>query len=151
MNGVQNEPEARAPDGDLLAELGVELPEAVPRAREVGLGHKPPRLAPVRHTEWSNAQSFTFEGYLARVRRTRCECCDATSEVFEGVFTEEVKPNGTRRLQGLSKGAQWPQGVEHRLEVVDGGTTALCALCVRDIGFSRETAAPTSYSLVVPG
>lgn len=122
---------------DLMALLGVVLPPPIlPKA--VGCGEKAPRAKQVRHTEWSNAHSFEFGGYLAKVIRTQCEMCERASETLVGVFTEEIhQPSGTRRLTLMGKGAQWPVGVEHRLEITDA-TTLVCAECVRDLGFSRE-------------
>jgi hypothetical protein len=132
---------------DLLDLLGVVLPAPKTKA-PVECGQKPPRAAPVRHTEWNNNTSFQFGGYLARVTQHCCSTCDAVTETLEGVFIEELHTSGTRRLTILAKGAQWPAGVEHRLEVTQA-SVEVCAQCVRGLGFSREQAAPGKYALVL--
>jgi hypothetical protein len=136
-------------EDDLLAALGVTLPTK-PARGEVGCGAKPPKAAPIRHTTWSNAQNFTFGGYLARVRRIRCETCEGVTDVCEGIFIEEIHlPSGTRRLQQMGRGMQWPAQGEHRCEVHEEGTT-VCGHCVRDLGFSRMVDGKGEpYSLVI--
>jgi hypothetical protein len=132
---------------DLLEMLGVKLPE--PTKKEVSCGQKPPKMAPQRHTEWNNATSFKFGGYVAVVTQTTCEMCGKVNEHLDGIFTEEIhQPSGTRRLQALAKGAQWPANEEHRLEVAYK-FTPVCAHCIKDLGFSREVDKPKTYTLVV--
>ncbi len=134
-------------DDDLLDMLGVVLPGPKPKA-EVGCGQRPPRAAPVRHTEWNNNTSFTFGGYLARVVQACCTTCGEVGETLEGVFIEELHASGTRRLTKLTKGAQWPTRGEHRCEVTQVQVD-LCPKCVRGLGFGRECAAPGSYALAI--
>jgi hypothetical protein len=126
-----------APEPDLMELLGVTLPKGTKRA-PVEAGQKPPRAKAVRFTDWNNFQTFTFGGYLARVTRAHCQCCDNLFDTFEGIFIEEVHVSGTRRLQQLARGAQWPQGdLEHRKEVAEV-EVEYCGDCIGDLGFGRE-------------
>ncbi len=123
-------------DDDLLESLGVRLPEPK-QAKAVVLGHKPPKLKPERHTNWSNAATFTFGGYLARIKWLECQCCGEGTKICEGIFIEEIHlPSGTRRLQQMAKGSQWPQGGGHRQEVWTE-KVEVCGKCVADLGFDR--------------
>lgn len=120
---------------DLLEALGVEIPWPEPK-RPRARGE-----APKRHTDWNNATSFKFGGYLASVVQTTCEHCGSMRETFEGVFSEEVKvATGARRLQALDR-AQWPAGGGHRCEVKQA-FTKWCPDCIRGLGFDREVEAP---------
>lgn len=125
-------------EDDLLAALGVVLPTgAGPKRAPVEAGHKPPKKAPVRFTDWSNAATFTFGGYVARTRRLRCGACEGVTDLVEGIFIEEIHlPSGTRRLQQMVKGAQWPTGGGHRQEIWEEGVE-VCAGCVAALGFDR--------------
>lgn len=125
----------------LLEELGVEIPwpTAQKKAREVGCGEAAPKQ--VRHTEWSNAQSFVFAGYVARVVQTTCNCCGSMRENLNGVFTVEVKEGtGARRMQALSEKGDWPQHDQRTVEV-EQAFTRFCPDCLRGLGFSREVEA----------
>lgn len=134
-------------EDDLLDLLGVTLPG--PKAKsEVGCGAKPPRQAPKRFVEWSDATAFVFGGYVARVTQTGCETCDEVTEVLDGVFVEELHRSGTRRLTALGAGAQWPAQEEHRVEVTQR-QARVCARCIRGLGFSKEIAAPGNYTLTI--
>ena len=109
--------------------LGVKIEAPAARA---------PKAERTRFTEWNNFHAFTFGGYVARVFRNLCGCCGQTSDVLEGVFVEEVHlPSGTRRMTQLGKGGDWPAQGTHRKEVTQVDV-AYCALCVGDLGFSRE-------------
>lgn len=129
-------------DDALLAELGVEIPWPEPKrkpVKEVGCGETAPKV--VRHTEWSNAQSFEFEGYVARVAQVTCEHCGSMREVFEGVFSVERKiATGARRMQAMERGAQWPADGGHKCEV-EQRFTLWCPECIRGLGFGREVEA----------
>lgn len=129
-------------DGDdLLAELGVEIPwpSQQKKAAKVECGDAAPGLR--RHTEWSNAQSFVFAGYVARVVQTTCNCCGSMRENLNGVFTVEVKEGtGARRMQALSEKGDWPQHDQHTVEV-EQAFTRFCPDCLRELGFSREVEA----------
>lgn len=135
-------------DGDdLLAALGVEIPwpETARKVRGIVCGEGAP--AKPRHTEWSNQQSFIFDGYLAIVHQTTCETCGSMRENLEGLFTSEVKVGtGARRLQAIPTNGQWPQGGGHRCEVRQFGTK-WCPDCVRGLGFDREIEAATGREL----
>lgn len=104
---------------------------------------------PTRFTAWSNAQSFTDGGYLARVMRQTCKSCGAQHETVLGVFHVEIHATGARRLQALAHNAQWPLIEGMPLEV-EAQTVPYCGACLRLLGFSREVEAPTTRSLVVP-
>ena len=132
---------------DLLVQLGVTLPAARVKSVKVECGQHAPS---VRHTAWTDRTTWTHGGYLARIRRVTCLACEEVQEVFEGVYSEEVKTGGARRLQALGQGAQWPTGTEHRLEISES-TSAMCGKCVRDLGFSRETRPEDGITLVVEG
>lgn len=123
---------------DLLAELGVEIPwpSQQKKAREVECGQAAPKIA--RHTEWSNAQSFIFAGYVARVVQTTCNCCGSMRENLNGVFTVEVKEGtGARRMQAIAEKGDWPVQGQHTVEV-EQVFTRFCPDCLRGLGFSRE-------------
>lgn len=130
---------------DIFALCGVELPEAKVRTSRKASAAS---TAPVRHTEWNNLATFTFGGWVARLTRQRCEVCEAVTEVFGGVFVEEVHRSGTRRLTALAPKGDWPQGGGHRLEVTEE-TTRMCGGCVRELGFSREVGAEGPFTLLV--
>lgn len=123
---------------DLLASLGVVLPSGTGAKRApVECGQRPPKAKAERHTNWSNIASFSFTGYVARVERVECEACGEATEILEGIFIEETHiPSGTRRLQQMAKGGQWPQGGGHRKEVASR-TVECCAKCVGELGFDR--------------
>ena len=123
-------------DDDLLAALGVKLPETKPRSREVGAGQKPPRRSAPRFTGWNNLVEFKFAGYVAKICRYTCECCETKTEILLGVFSVETRGTA-RRMQVLAKGAQWPVNEEHSFEVEDF-KQEYCAQCIRDLGFARE-------------
>jgi len=101
-----------------------------------------------RKNEWNNAASFTDGGYLARVLRQTCKSCGGSAEHLQGIFHLEIAPNGTRRLQALGRGAQWPlvDGLPLEVEAQD---VDWCPACLRSLGFSRETPAPGVYSLII--
>jgi hypothetical protein len=134
-----------APDDDLFALLGVTLPERKAKP-PVECGDKPPKVKPVRFTEWNNDTSFRDAGYLARVLRTTCKLCEGVTETLEGIFHVEVHTkSNTRRLQAV---LDWPTG-EYSLEIVPQ-ESAICAGCVRQLGFSDEREAQKHpYSLIV--
>lgn len=127
-------------DGDdLLAELGVEIPwpSEQKKVKEVGCGEVVPKL-PVRHTEWSNAHTFEFRGWIAMVAQITCNCCGSMRERLDGVFTCEVKVGtGARRLQAIVEKGDWPVGQVHTVEVRQE-FTRFCPDCLRGLGFSRE-------------
>lgn len=138
-------------EDDLFDLLGVKIPEIHGGSREVACGHKPPRPRAKRFVEWNNIATFKFTGYVAKITETTCEMCGAKTEVLEGVFSEEIKDGADgRRLTALAKGAQWPAGEEHRVEV-DYRFAPFCAKCIRDLGFSRESEAPGGFELKVEG
>lgn len=97
-----------------------------------------PATRPSRHTEWSNAESFVSEGYIARVLRQTCKSCGAVAEHTEGIFHAERKPGAAaRRLTLLPRGAQWPVQEHLPLEVTES-TTDWCPPCLRMVGFDAE-------------
>ena len=132
-------------DDDLLAQLGVEIPWPEPK-------RKPVKGEAVRHTAWSNSESFEFVGYVARVVQTTCECCGRMRENLEGVFTVEVKiGTGARRLQALAAKGNWPAGGGHTCEVRQE-FTRWCPDCVRQLGFDQEVEAPgTGREVIIKG
>ena len=92
----------------------------------------------IRHTEWNNFASFAFTGYVARVTRFYCTCCERTSDTLEGIFVEETHlPSHIRRMTQLAPKGDWPAQGSHRKEVTQQDV-AYCALCVGDLGFDRE-------------
>ncbi len=91
-----------------------------------------------RHTEWTNAESFVSEGYLARILRQTCKSCGGTAETTEGIFHAERKPGATaRRLTALPRGGQWPITEHLPLEVIET-TVDWCPACLRLVGFDAE-------------
>lgn len=125
------------PDDDLMALLGVTMPEAKAKPA-VECGQKPPKAKPVRHTAWSNLHSFEFGGYLAKVTRHKCGMCENVWDELGGIFIEEVHtPSGSRRLTALAVGADWPAGGGHRKEVAEV-EDRFCGECIGDLGFDRE-------------
>ncbi len=136
-------------EDDLLALLGVTLPPPISR-KTLEVGEKPPRAKAVRFTDWSNAKSFEFGGYLAKTVRHTCSTCEGVTEILVGLFIEELhRPSGTRKLTQMGRGANWPMGQEHRCEVTEEPVD-VCALCIRGLGFSRIVDGKgLPYSLVV--
>ncbi len=134
----------------LLADLGVEIPitAKAKRAVAVGCGQAAPPLR--RHTEWSNAESFIFAGYVAKVVQTTCECCGSMRENLEGIFTVEVKEGtGARRMQALAVKGDWPVREQHTVEVTQA-FSRFCPDCVRGLGFNREVeAAGTRFDITI--
>lgn len=102
-----------------------------------------------RRREWSNAHSFVDEGYLARVVRQTCACCHGVQDIPLGIFHAERAPNGTRRLQALPRGGQWPLSEGLPLEL-ESAEVPFCVPCLRLLGFSVERPAPTTCTLKVP-
>jgi len=136
---------------DFLADLGVTLPTRAELAAEKAakLVKRPKFGEALRHTEWNNFADFEFTGYVAKMRRITCDCCGEVTEVMTGIFTEEIHTRSrSRRLQVLGRGAVWPAGEEHRLEVEEE-RAIICGKCVREIGFSRESVVPTTFTLRV--
>ena len=133
---------------ELEALLGVEFPPPGPKGKVVECGQTPPHSK--RFTEWNNFATFTFTGYVAKVTRSHCECCDNLWDTLEGVFTEETKAGaGGRRLTQLGRGGNWPIGQSHRKEVLDV-RVPYCGHCIGDLGFDREVdakGAPYSHIL----
>lgn len=127
-----------ADDEDLFALLGVEEPQSKPKVRAVECGQRPPKLKPVRHTDWSEGKTFEFGGYLAMVNRHHCKMCDALWDELQGIFIEEKHvPSGTRRLTPLAVNGDWPAGGGHRKEVLDV-EDRFCGNCIGALGFDRE-------------
>lgn len=123
---------------DLMAICGVTLPE--PKARrvvEVGCGHTPPKARPTFAVEGHNLRAFVFQGYVARVDRLRCSCCDEVTDVLQGIFIAEIhEPSGTRRLTRMVKGTDWPAAGGHAKEVTEREVD-VCGGCVTGLGFDR--------------
>lgn len=121
----------------LDALLNVTIEPSTRRTKAVECGQTPPRAKPTRHTEWSNLHTFEFGGYVARVQRLICSCCEEQTDVLQGIFLEEVHlPSGTRRMTRMAPKGDWPAQGEHRKEVEVVGTD-YCAQCIGDLGFSR--------------
>lgn len=98
--------------------------------------------------EWSNANSFVSEGYLARCIRQTCASCGSVSEHSEGIFHVERSPSGARRLQALLRGVQWTLADNLPMEVTEQ-SVEWCVACLRTLGFSREVQA-AGRTLVIP-
>lgn len=127
-----------APDLDLDALLGVSFPSVVrkPKGKVVECGQKAPVLRQV--VEHHNLRAFELTGYVAKVTRLTCLCCDDLWDRLEGIFIEERHlPSGTRRLQQMSPKGDFPMGGGHRKEVEEA-EVKFCAGCVGDLGFDRE-------------
>lgn len=121
---------------DLDSLLGVEAWKPAPKGKVVECGQRPPR----EHTRLPviNLRAFEFSGYVARVNRFTCGCCDLTFDVLEGIFIEEKHlPSGTRRLQQMSPKGDFPMGGGHRKEVTTF-FTPFCASCIGALGFDKE-------------
>jgi hypothetical protein len=137
-------------EDDLLALLGVTLPPPVSKKL---IEEKVKKEGPGRRfTDWSNAKSFEFGGYLAKTVRHTCNTCEGVTEILVGLFIEELhRPSGTRKLTQMGRGANWPMGQEHRCEITEE-KVEVCALCIRTLGFSRLVDGKgLPYSLVVKG
>ena len=134
---------SRNPDSfdsdQLLEELGVEIPWPTAGTKKqvvVECGQKAPAVK--RHTDWTNAESFRFVGYVAKVVQTTCDCCGSMRENLDGIFTVEVKEGtGARRMQAIAAKGDWPVNQVHTCEVSQA-FTRFCPDCVRELGFTRE-------------
>lgn len=101
----------------------------------IGCGQSAPRKPP-RHTEWRDTPP-RFVGYCARVETQACESCGTRTDLLLGIFAEERTALGASRFLALSTGAQWPQGVDHKLQRITR-RVPWCAHCVRGLGFTKE-------------
>ena len=128
-------------DLDLDALLGVTfLPPTGKKGRAgvtVECGQAPPKASPKRFTEWNNFASFTFTGYVAKVTRFHCQCCDNLFDTLEGIFVEETHVSGSRRWTQLAPKGDWPLVGGHRKEVRDA-EVPFCGHCIGDLGFDNE-------------
>lgn len=121
---------------DALLGVIVEVPKGR-KARAVACGERAP--AERRHTEWNNFAAFSFGGYVARVTKLRCECCEEVTDILEGIFIEEVHlPSGSRKLTRLATNGDWPIGGGHRREI-EHRDVRFCAQCIGVLGFDKVT------------
>lgn len=136
---------------DLATLLGVTIPTGRP-AKPVECGQRAPKAKPkrVEQPTWNNFHTFTFGGYVARVRQLVCTTCAGRTRLLEGVFIEEIHESGTRRMTALAKGAQWPMGLdgEHRCEVWEE-EVQFCGQCITQLGFGREVGVDPTYTLMI--
>jgi hypothetical protein len=95
--------------------------------------------------EWREPVSWSFNGYLARIKGLICPLCGGEDWISEGVFVEELGTNGTRKLVACST---LVTGMGHRMELRHEDSKIPCVRCLSP-SFSNlieEPDVPTNIS-----
>lgn len=88
---------------------------------------------------WTGENTWTSNGYLARISRSIC-MCGAETKILVGIFHKETSPSGAVRLQALVNKPhrfQIPLGENYPLEITEDYTN-ICPECISTHGFTER-------------